>query len=110
MTRASGWLANVSLVLAAIVVPLAALEIGLRVAGTVPPSIYEADSTLIYRLTPGGRKTFVHNAANGRGTVRVEINEDGFRGPPLRAAGSARRIIVCGDSFIEGVSEPSNAT
>ena len=44
----------------------------------------------------------MHNAANGGGAVRVTINDDGFRGPSLRPAGTARRIIVYGDSFIEG--------
>ena len=102
MTRISGWLANAALALAATVVTLAALEIALRIAGTVPPSLYEADSTLIYRPVAGGRKNFVHNAANGGGTVRVSIDADGYRGPPLRDAGSARRIAVYGDSFIAG--------
>jgi hypothetical protein len=95
-------MANAALIAVATLVPLAALEIGLRVLGAVPPSMYEADSTLIYRAVPGGRKTFVHNAANGGGSVRVDINADGYRGPRLRTDGKARRIAVYGDSFIAG--------
>lgn len=102
MTRSAGWLANAALALVATLLSVGSIEVALRVMGAAPASMYEADSTLIYRLTPGGRKTFVHNAANGGGTVRVTINDDGFRGPPLRPAGTARRIIVYGDSFIEG--------
>jgi hypothetical protein len=102
VTRGARWLANALLIVVATVVPLAAIEVGLRVLGTVPPSMYEADSTLIYRAVPGGRKTFVHNAANGGGSVRVAINADGFRGPRLRTDGKARRIAVYGDSFIAG--------
>ena len=102
MTRATRWLANVGLIVVATAVPLAAVEVALRMMGTVPPSIYEADSTLIYRPVAGGRKNFVHNAANGGGTIRVRINDDGFRGPPLRTDGTARRIVVFGDSFIAG--------
>jgi len=102
VTRVARGLANLALVVVATLVPLAAIEIGLRVAGTVPASIYEADSTLIYRPVPGGRKNFVHNAANGGATIRVEINADGYRGPRLRTDGKARRIAVYGDSFIAG--------
>lgn len=86
----------------ATMVPLAAIEIGLRAAGTVPPSMYEADSTLLYRLVPGGRKTFTHAAANGGARIRVTINAEGYRGPLLRPRGSARRVVVYGDSFIAG--------
>ncbi len=96
------WIANGALALVATLVPLALFEAGLRLAGTVPPSMFEADSVVIYRLAAGGQKRFVHNATNGGGSVQVTINADGFRGPPLRAAGSAQRIAVYGDSFIEG--------
>ena len=102
MTRTQRWLANAALVAGATLVPLAAIEIGLRVAGTVPPSMYEADSTLLYRLVPGGRKTFTHAAANGGARIRVAINDEGHRGPLLRPKGSARRVVVYGDSFIAG--------
>ena len=102
MTRTTRWLANIALIVVATAVPLAIVELALRVLGTVPPSIYEADSTLIYRPVAGGRKNFVHNAANGGGTIRVDINDAGFRGPPLRPDGTARRVAVFGDSFIAG--------
>ena len=100
--RRTGWLANTALVIAATALPLGLFEAGLRVAGAVPPSIYEPDSVLIYRLAANGEKRFVHRAVNGGGTVPVSINADGFRGPPLRPMGSARRLMVYGDSFIEG--------
>jgi hypothetical protein len=102
VTRTQRWLANAALVLGATLVPLGLFEIGLRVAGTVPPSMYEVDSTLLYRLRPGGRKTFTHAAANGGGQIKVSINAEGYRGPLLRPAGSARRVVVYGDSFIAG--------
>ncbi|MEO5814761.1 MAG: hypothetical protein ABIT20_05730 [Gemmatimonadaceae bacterium] len=102
MTRTSRWLANGALVVVATLVPLAAVEIGLRIAGTVPPSLYEADSTLIYRPVAGGRKTFTHNAANGGHSVQVVINDEGFRGPLLRDPAKGKRIAVYGDSFIAG--------
>jgi hypothetical protein len=102
VTRTTRWLANATLVLVATFLTLAAVEIGLRVTGAVPASLYEADSTLIYRPVAGGRKTFVHNATNGGQSVKVVINKEGFRGPLLREPGSAQRVAVYGDSFIAG--------
>jgi lysophospholipase L1-like esterase len=104
------WIANGVLVLASTLFALAAVEIGLRITGAVPPSMYESDSTLIYRAVPGGQKRFVHNAANGGATIRVTIDDDGYRGPPLRTDGKARRIAVFGDSFIAGEFAPDSLT
>jgi SGNH hydrolase-like domain, acetyltransferase AlgX len=108
--RSTRWIANGALVLASTLLSLAAIEIGMRITGAVPPSVYEADSTLIYRPVAGGTKNFVHNAANGGATVRVRINDDGFRGPPLRTDGTARRVAVYGDSFIAGEFAPDSLT
>jgi hypothetical protein len=110
LTRAQRRLANAALVVGATLVPLAGIEVGLRLAGTVPPSMYEADSTLLYRLVPGGRKTFTHAAANGGARIRVAINAEGYRGPLLRPKGSARRVVVYGDSFIAGEFADDSAT
>ena len=109
-SRGVRWIANGVLVLASTVFALGAVEVGLRITGAVPPSMYEADSTLIYRAVPGGQKRFVHNAANGGATIRVQIDDDGYRGPPLRREGSARRVVVFGDSFIAGEFAPDSLT
>jgi lysophospholipase L1-like esterase len=109
-SRSLRWMANGVLVLASTLFTLAAVEIGLRVTGAVPASMYEADSTLIYRAVPGGQKRFVHNATNGGATIRVRIDDDGYRGPPLRTDGKARRVAVFGDSFIAGEFAPDSLT
>jgi lysophospholipase L1-like esterase len=109
-SRGVRWIANGMLVLASTLLSLAAVEIALRVTGAVPPSMYEADSTLIYRAVPGGQKRFVHNAMNGGATIRVRIDDDGYRGPPLRTDGKARRVVVFGDSFIAGEFAPDSLT
>jgi hypothetical protein len=102
VTRTQRWLASAAIVVAASLLPLAAIEVFLRVAGTVPPSMYDVDSTLLYRPIPGGRKIFTHKPVNGGGQIRVAINAEGYRGPLLRPAGSVRRVAVYGDSFIAG--------
>ena len=110
MTRTRRWLANAALVAGATLLPLASIEIGLRVAGTVPAAMYEADSALLYRPVPGGRKTFTHIPVNGGARIRVAINAEGYRGPLLRPRGTARRIVVYGDSFIAGEFADDSAT
>jgi len=60
------------------------------------------DDTLLYRPVPGAVKNHHLSAANGGGTVEVRFNSQGFRGPELRPAGSAPRVAVYGDSFIDG--------
>lgn len=104
-------LANLLLVVAGVVLPLAVLEIGLRASGAIPPGIYQADTSRLYRLVPNGRKTFTHRKGNGGEQIDVRINADGFRGPPLRPVeGSGRRIMVYGDSFIAGEVSPDSLT
>lgn len=107
--NARAWAMNALLVLGGTLVPLALVEAGLRVTHAAPEAIYEADSTLIYRLRPGGEKRFKHRPANGGGTVRVQVNADGFRGPALATDGR-RRLIVYGDSFIEGEYVPDDSS
>ena len=105
------WLANLLLVAAGVVAPLAVLEVGLRASGAVPPGIYQPDTTRLYRLVPNGRKTFVHRQGNGGGVIDIQINSDGFRGPPLRPlGGSGQRIMVYGDSFVAGEVSPDSLT
>jgi len=60
------------------------------------------DDTLLYRPIPGAVKNHHLSPANGGATVEVRFNSEGFRGPELRPAGSAPRVAVYGDSFIDG--------
>jgi hypothetical protein len=94
--------ASVALLSFATLVPLVAVECALRLRGSVPASIFRPDTLVMYSLVPGGRKTFAHGRANGGATTDIRINADGFRGPPVRRAGTAFRVMVYGDSFIEG--------
>ncbi len=64
--------------------------------------LYEFDERMLYRLTPGTRKLFIHHPLNGGARVWVRINSEGFRGDELRKDASAVRIAVYGDSFIMG--------
>jgi lysophospholipase L1-like esterase len=63
---------------------------------------FEADERLLYRLVPGATAESVHTPANGGQRIRLHINRAGFRGDELAPRGDALRVVVYGDSFIQG--------
>jgi lysophospholipase L1-like esterase len=68
------------------------------------------DDTLLYRPVPGAVKYHHLSTANGERRVEVRYNAQGFRGPALRPAGSALRVAVYGDSFIDAYYAEEPAT
>lgn len=62
---------------------------------------YRPNDVWLYEHVPS-----THHVANfadpggGERSVDFDVNSDGFRGPELRPAGAARRIVVYGDSFV----------
>jgi hypothetical protein len=92
---------NLLLVVGGLLVGLGLGEAGLRVFSPTYPSVYQPDSTLLYRLVPSSRKVFVRSPANGGQRVLVKINSLGFRGEELRPEVRGKRVAVYGDSFIE---------
>lgn len=89
-------------------ITLVGAEIALRIFYPRKATFYDLSEDLIYRPIPGARMLFVHPPENGGDRIVVEMNEDGFRGPPLREDGEAIRVAVYGDSCIMGAfsSEP----
>jgi hypothetical protein len=85
---------GVSLLLAEIVLRAA---LGPRYLG-----IYERDDRELYRLIPGAERVNVMPPLNGGGVIRYRINSRGFRGAELAPAGHSTRVLVYGDSFIQG--------
>jgi lysophospholipase L1-like esterase len=68
------------------------------------------DDTLLYRPIPGAVKYHHLSAANGDRRIEVRYNEQGFRGGALRPAGSAARVVVYGDSFIDAYFADDSTT
>jgi lysophospholipase L1-like esterase len=56
----------------------------------------------LYELIPGSDKYLTRLPVNGGQTHLIHINRSGYRGAELRPRGESRRIVVYGDSFIEG--------
>ena len=64
--------------------------------------IYQRDDRLIYRLIPGAERTSVLAPINGGAVIHYKINSQGFRGPELAPPGQSTRVLVYGDSYIQG--------
>jgi len=101
------WTRDTLIVLGVALLLFGGTELGLRVAFpervvTVPPPetlAYRFDPDYLIALRPGVTKTFVRFAVNGGDSIRWTVNEDGFRGPPLREAPELR-VFVYGDSNV----------
>ncbi len=64
--------------------------------------IYQRDDRVLYRLIPGAERVNVLPTINGGAVIRYRINSQGFRGGELLPAGRSTRVLVYGDSFIQG--------
>lgn len=100
-------LARLALALAATLFTLAALELGLRLAGYAHPNFYRPEPDRGWGLVPG---------ASGRwrqeGDAQVRINEDGRRDQEHPAAKPPRelRVALLGDSMVEALQVPVDHT
>lgn len=74
--------------------------LGEVIVGPMIRAPYQADEKLLFELRPGARSGMRLGAENGGVVVFHEVNEDGFRGPPLLPVKSRPRVVVYGDSFI----------
>lgn len=97
--------ANAFLATLSIALTLAAVEVGLRVAG-YPPALTDhsefmrRDPALGWALRPGVRGTYVSDEY----AHDVRVNSRGMRGPEPAAGAGDVRIVLLGDSFVEGYS------
>ncbi|MFN8634825.1 MAG: SGNH/GDSL hydrolase family protein [Chloroflexota bacterium] len=100
-------LARLLLVLLAILLPLATLEVGFRLAGPFIPGNYDTGSY----LTRNPRYGHYHPASysgwikRDEYVVQVQTNPERQRGPaiPFEKPPGTFRILVLGDSFVEAV-------
>jgi hypothetical protein len=64
--------------------------------------IYQRDDRALYRLIPGAERDTTLPPINGGIRIRYRINSRGFRGKELARPGESTRVVVYGDSFIQG--------
>jgi lysophospholipase L1-like esterase len=101
------WNQNALIVLLAVGISLGVAELVLR--ATLRPwfdTIYESDARVLYRHVPGAERAYNY----GGTVIRYKINSQGFRGKELAPLGEYPRVVVYGDSFIQGDFSKSEDT
>jgi hypothetical protein len=110
VARRREWLAGGVLAVAGLVVSLAVFEVGVRMLHLVPDRFWEPDPLLGVRLIPGSTGWWTQE--DREFVVPVRINSHGHRDSERsydKAAGTFR-ILVLGDSFVEALQVPIEAT
>jgi hypothetical protein len=64
--------------------------------------MFQRDDRVLARLVPGAERVVVLDSINGGTVIRYKINSQGFRGAELAHPSQSPRVIVYGDSFIQG--------
>jgi hypothetical protein len=93
------WNQNALIVLVTVGISLVIVEFALR--AILRPrfdTIYQPDARVLYRQIPGSERLYDY----GNVEIRYKINSQGFRGGELAPPGKFPRVVVYGDSFIEG--------
>jgi len=97
------WNSRALTLLISVCLTLTAAEFVLRRAlGPQFYAIYQLDDRVLYRLIPGVQRVTTLPPINGSLRIHYEINSLGFRGKELSSLGETLRVVVYGDSFIQG--------
>jgi hypothetical protein len=111
MQRIRPVLANGALLVASLTAALALGEVVMRVARPAPatgagPALYRHDDLLGWEKRPDVE---VRMRAD-EWDVTIATNAHGLRGPPVAERAAGTRILLLGDSFVEGYTVPQEAT
>jgi hypothetical protein len=97
------WNQNALTLLVSVGLSLVVAELVLRgVFGPRFLTMFQRDDRVLYRLIPGVERVYVLEPINGSTVIRYKINSQGFRGAELARPGESTRVVVYGDSFIQG--------
>ena len=109
-TRYGEWLAGLLLAVVGVLFALVALEAGVRILHLVPDRFWEADPDLGVRLVAGSSGWWTQE--DREFVVPIRINSHGLRDVEHsweKPAGTTR-VLVLGDSFVEALHVPLEAT
>ena len=105
------WNQNALTVVISVGLSLVVAEFALRaVIGVRFQPMVQRDDRVLYRLIPGRERVCVLQPINGGTVIRYRINSQGFRGAELAPPGRYTRVVVYGDSFIQGECTPTDET
>ena len=97
----------IALILFGVVLALAVLDVGIRIANRRFPYFYCYDAARGWALNPGA-----HGEYTREGHAYLRINHDGFRGPDVPRAKpmGVIRVAVLGDSYVEAMQVAEDET
>jgi hypothetical protein len=100
-------LSAIALILFGIVLALAVLDVGVRIANRRFPYFYCYDAARGWALNPGAHGEYMRE-----GHAYLRINHDGFRGPdyPRAKPADVIRVAVLGDSYVEAMQVAEDQT
>jgi len=97
--------------LASVAVALVCCEFALRLfVGPYYAGVYRIHDAWLFEHVPGARRIERVRLDGSDRLVEFDVNSDGFRGPELRPAGAAKRVMVYGDSFVAAKATPYDET
>lgn len=103
-------LAAVFLAILSVTLAYAAIEVGVRMLHLFPTTFFEPDPVLGARLIPGRRGWWTQEELEFR--TPVQINREGFRDVDhaREKPSDVTRVLIVGDSYIEAMQVPLEAT
>jgi hypothetical protein len=110
MSRGAQVLGGVLLAAFGVTLALGALEVGVRILHLVPSRFWEPDPLLGTRLIAGKEGWWTQEEHEF--IVHVKVNSDGRRDVErdLKKSPDTTRILILGDSFVEGIQVPLEDT
>jgi hypothetical protein len=97
------WNARMLSLVASTALALGAAELSLRwLLSARYYSPFRLHERYLYELVPGGRREHKRAEINGGERILYQVNRDGYRGDELDGIQTGKRIVVYGDSFIQG--------
>ncbi|HKI79983.1 MAG TPA: SGNH/GDSL hydrolase family protein [Ignavibacteriaceae bacterium] len=99
--KRESFIINIALLFSSVIILFIICELYLSYFHPEYNSIYQPDKKLLFRLVPDGKKIYRRIPVNGGQKIQIRINDSGFRGKEIEKI-KKKRIMVYGDSFIEG--------
>lgn len=93
---------NISITIFVVILMFLLLDIFVRIMFPQYKQVHVYDDNFIHRLIPNSEKIEVMSEVDGGERIVIEINDLGFRNTVFSKNKTKQRIMVYGDSFIEG--------
>ncbi len=101
---------NIILLLVVVLIMFFLIDFVINLTQPKFKEIHDYDDDYLHNLIPNSNKLKIMSPVDGGDIINIKINEDGFRGNSFNLKNNITRIMVYGDSFIEGEFSQLNFT